>query len=171
MLHEIDYEDFRTNTLRCVRAVADHILPLDDGKRRIADAVLAAMHALALCCTLDAALPYRDELAFFQAVRAVLTKGDPTSTLNDEAREHALRQIISKAVVSSEVVDIFTAAGLPKPNVGILSDEFLENVRKMKEKISPSSSSSACSRERSVAASPPTWSRTASSLNSSTTRS
>lgn len=64
----------------------------------------------------------------------MLTKGDPSSKLDDEAREHALRQIISKAVVSSEVIDIFSAAGLKKPNVGILSDEFLEDVRAMKQK-------------------------------------
>lgn len=134
MLHGLNYSDFRTNALHRVRDAANHILGLEDGKRRFADSVLAAMQAFALCCTLDRAAEYRDEVAFFQAVRVVLTKGDPASTLDDEAREHALRQLISKAVVSPEVVDIFSAAGLKKPNVGILSDEFLEEVRKMKQR-------------------------------------
>ena len=134
MLHDVDYGAFRTNTLPLIRTAADHVLGLEDGKKRFADSVLAASQAFALCCTLDSALIYRDELAFFQAVRAVLTKGDPSSTLDDAAREHALRQIISRAVVSSEVIDIFSAAGLKKPNVGILSDEFLEDVRRMKQK-------------------------------------
>ncbi|HEY4358998.1 MAG TPA: type I restriction endonuclease subunit R [Acidobacteriaceae bacterium] len=134
MLHEVNYGAFRTNALPLIRNAADHILGLEDGKKRFADAVLAATQAFALCCTLDSALMYRDELAFFQAIRAVLTKGDPSSKLDDEAREHALRQIVSKAVVSSEVIDIFSAAGLKKPNVGILSDEFLEDVRAMKHK-------------------------------------
>ena len=132
--HEVDYRDFRTNALPRIREAANHVLGLDDGKKRFADAVLAASQAFALCCTLDAALLYRDELAYFQAIRAVLTKGDPSSRLDDATREHALRQIISRAVVSSEVIDIFSAAGLKKPNVGILSDEFLEDVRRLKQK-------------------------------------
>jgi type I restriction enzyme R subunit len=96
---------------------------------------LAASKAFALCCTLDAALAYRDELAFLQAVKAALTKhGGTDKRLTDEQKEHALRQIISRAVVSDEVVDIFAAAGLKRPDIGVLSDEFLEDVRHMKER-------------------------------------
>ena len=69
-----------------------------------------------------------------QAVRTVPTKRDPATALSDDAKEHALRQILSRAVVSAEVMDIFEAAGLERPDVGILSDEFLEDVRKLKEK-------------------------------------
>ena len=135
MLHGgVEYADFRTNAMRRVREAANHVLGLDDGKRRFADAVLAAMHAFVLCCTLDDATKYRDEIAFFQAVRTVLTKGDPSARLDNDAKEYALRQLVSRAVVSSEVIDIFSVAGLKKPNVGILSDEFLEDVRKMEEK-------------------------------------
>lgn len=134
MLHGVDYSGFRVNALKPMRAAADHILGLDDGKRRFADCVLRIMQAFALCCTLPEAAQYRDEIAFFQAVRAILTKRDPTSTLSDDAKEHALRQIISRALVSAEVMDLFSAAGLERPNVGILSDEFLEDVRRLKER-------------------------------------
>lgn len=134
ILHSVDYADFRTNALRRVRDAANHVLGLEAGKRRFADAVLAAMQAFALCCTLDSAATYRDEIAFFQAVRTVLTKGDPSSRLDDETKEHALRQLISRAVIAPGVIDIFSAAGLEKPNVGILSDEFMEEVRRMKQR-------------------------------------
>jgi type I restriction enzyme R subunit len=134
MLHGVDYSGFRVNALKPMRAAADHILGLDNGKRRFADCVLRMTQAYALCCTLPAAVEFREEIAFLQAVRIILTKRDPASALSDDAREHALRQILSRAVVSAEVMDIFKAAGLERPDVGILSDEFLEDVRKLKEK-------------------------------------
>jgi type I restriction enzyme, R subunit len=135
MLHGVAYEDFRTKAWQLLPAVANHVLGLDDGKKRFADAVLAASKAFALCCTLDEALAHRDELAFLQAVKAALTKhGGTDKKLTDEQKEHALRQIISRAVVSDEVIDIFSAAGLKRPNIGVLSDEFLEDVRHMKER-------------------------------------
>lgn len=135
MLHAVDYGDFRSQAWQLLPTVANHVLGLDDGKKRFADAVLAASKAFALCCTLDEALDYRDELAFLQAVKAALTKhGGTDKKLTDEQKEHALRQIISRAVVSDEVVDIFSAAGLKRPDIGVLSDEFLEDVRHMKER-------------------------------------
>jgi type I restriction enzyme R subunit len=135
MLHGFDYGTFRTQAWQLLPGVANHILGLDDGKKRFADTVLAASKAFALCCTLDAALMHRDEMAFLQAVKAALTKfGTSGKKLSDEQKEHALRQIISKAVVSAEVIDIFKAAGLNRPDIGILSDEFLEDVRHMKER-------------------------------------
>lgn len=134
MLYGLDYSGFRVNALKPMRAAADHILGLEDGKRRFADCVLRMTAAYALCCTLPGAVEYREEIAFMQAVRTVLTKRDPAAALSDDAKEHALRQILSRAVVSAEVMDIFKAAGLERPDVGILSDEFLEDVRKLKEK-------------------------------------
>ncbi len=135
MLHGFDYTAFRTQAWQLLPGVANHILGLEDGKKRFADTVLAASKAFALCCTLDEALIHRDELAFLQAVKAALTKfGTSGKKLSDEQKEHALRQIISKAVVSAEVVDIFKAAGLNRPDIGILSEEFLEDVRHMKER-------------------------------------
>lgn len=135
MLHGVDYADFRTKAWQLLPAVANHILGLEDGKKRFADAVLAATRAFALCCTLEEAFSHRDELAFLQAVKAALTKHSETDKkLTDEQKEHALRQIISRAVVSDEVIDIFAAAGLKRPDIGILSDEFLDDVRHMKER-------------------------------------
>lgn len=135
MLHGVEYGDFRTKAWQLLPAVANHVLGLDDGKKRFADAVLAASKAFALCCTLDEALAHRDELAFLQAVKAALTKhGSTDRKLTDEQKEHALRQIMSRAIVSDEVIDIFSAAGLKRPDIGVLSDEFLEDVRHMKER-------------------------------------
>ncbi len=135
MLHGCDYMEFRTQAWKLLPKVANHVLGQDDGKQRFGDAVLAASKAFALCCTLDQALEHRDELAFLQAVKAALTKhANQGQKLSDEQKEHALRQILSKAVVSAEVVDIFQAAGLNKPDIGILSDEFLADVRRMRER-------------------------------------
>ncbi|WP_237711916.1 DUF3387 domain-containing protein [Rhodanobacter sp. 115] len=135
MLHGYDYAAFRTQAWALLPGAANHVLGLDDGKQRFADQVLAATKAFALCCTLDAALAYRDELAFLQAIKSAITKRATTDTkLSDEQKEHALRQIISRAVVSDQVIDIFAAAGLKRPDIGVLSEEFLQDVRHMKER-------------------------------------
>jgi type I restriction enzyme R subunit len=135
MLHGFDYGPFRTKALVLLAGACNHILGQDDGKKRFADQVLAASKAFALCCTLDEALEYRDELAFFQAIKSALTKhGIQDKKLSDEAKEHALRQIISGALVSDEVIDIFATAGLNKPNIGILTDEFLDDVKHMEHR-------------------------------------
>lgn len=135
MLHGFDYTAFRTRAWQLLPGVANHVLGLEEGKKRFADTVLSASKAFALCCTLDEALAHRDELAFLQAVKAALTKfGSSGRKLSDEQKEHALRQIMSKAVVSAEVIDIFKAVGLNRPDIGVLSEEFLEDVRHMKER-------------------------------------
>jgi type I restriction enzyme R subunit len=135
MMHGFVYAQFRTKALSMLAGAANHILGLEDGKKRFADQVLSASKAFALCCTLDTALTYRDELAFFQAIKSALTKhGTQDSALTDEAKDHALRQIISGALVSDEVIDIFSAAGLNKPDIGILSDEFLDDVKHMQHR-------------------------------------
>ena len=135
MLHGFNYGQFRTKALVLLAGACNHILGQDDGKKRFADQVLAASKAFALCCTLDAALEFRDELAFFQAIKSALTKhGIQDKKLSDEAKEHALRQIISGALVSDEVIDIFATAGLNKPNIGILTDEFLDDVKHMEHR-------------------------------------
>lgn len=135
MLHGVDYAAFRTQAWQLLPTVADHVLGQDDGKTRFADTVLAASKAFALCCTLDEALAYRDELAFLQAVKAALIKHDGADkALTDEQKEHAMRQIISRAVVSDQVIDIFSAAGLKRPDISVLSDGFLEDVRHMQQR-------------------------------------
>ena len=91
--------------------------------------------AFTLCCTLDEAKAVREEVAFFQAVKVILTKREISQQKKtNEERELAIRQIISSAVVSEEVVDIFHAVGLEKPNIGILDDEFLAQVRNLPER-------------------------------------
>jgi type I restriction enzyme R subunit len=94
--------------------------------------------AFTLCCTLDEAKAVREEVAFFQAVKVILTKREISQQKKtDEARELAIRQIIRSAVVSEEVVDIFDAVGLDKPNIGILDDAFLAEVRNLPERNLP----------------------------------
>ncbi|WP_019867107.1 type I restriction enzyme endonuclease domain-containing protein [Methylovulum miyakonense] len=88
-----------------------------------------------LCCTLDEAKAEREEVAFFQAVKVLLTKKEISGKKKtNEERELAIRQIIGSAVVSEEVVDIFNAVGLDKPNIGILDQDFLNDVRNLPER-------------------------------------
>lgn len=145
MLHEFDYSGFKTGGHKTLAGAANHILSLRpppgqkdtklDGKKRFADAALALSKAFSLCCTLDEAKALRDEVAFMQAVKVILTKRDiSTQKKTDEQREVAIRQIISQAVVSENVVDIFDAVGLEKPNIGLLDDEFLAQVRNLPER-------------------------------------
>jgi len=135
LLHGYDYTDFLTASHKRLAGAANHVLGLKDGKKRFADAALAMSKAFTLCCTLDEAKAVREEVAFMQAVKVLLTKRELTSKkLTDERRELAIRQIIGSAVVSEEVVDVFDAVGLDKPNIGILDDEFLADVRNLPER-------------------------------------
>ena len=133
--HGFDYSDFLTGGHKTLAGAANYVLGLKDGKKRFADLALAMSKAFTLCCTLDEAKAVREEVAFFQAVKVILTKREITAQKKtDEERELAIRQIISSAVVSEEVVDIFDAVGLDKPNIGILDDAFLAEVRNLPER-------------------------------------
>jgi type I restriction enzyme R subunit len=134
-LHGYDYGDFLTASHKRLAGAANHILGLKDGKKRFADTALTMSKAFTLCCTLDEAKAVREEVAFFQAVKVILTKPEISKKkkTNDE-RELAIRQIIGSAVVSEEVVDVFDAVGLDKPNIGILDDDFLAEVRNLPER-------------------------------------
>jgi type I restriction enzyme, R subunit len=110
-------------------AAQEHILSQQDGKTRLLIVVTQLSQAFALAVPHKEAIRIRDDVAFFQAVRAVLAKNAPGERKTDEELDHAIRQIVSRAVVSDEVVDIFAAAGLQKPDISILSDEFLADVR------------------------------------------
>ena len=135
MLSDFDYSDFLTHGHKMLAGAANHVLGLKDGKKRFGDTALAMSKAFTLCCTLDEAKAVREEVAFFQAVKVILTKRDISQQKRtDEARELAIRQIIGSAVVSEEVVDIFNAVGLDKPNIGILDDAFLAEVRNLPER-------------------------------------
>ncbi len=133
--HGFDYSNFLTGGHKTLAGAANYVLGINDGKKRFADTALAMSKAFTLCCTLDEAKSVREEVAFFQAVKVILTKREfSAKKRTDEARELAIRQIISSAVVSEEVVDIFDAVGLDKPNIGILDDAFLAEVRNLPER-------------------------------------
>ncbi len=112
----------------------EHIYAQEDGKERFMTAVTALSQAFALAVPSDEAMAIRDDVAFFQTVRTWIAKTSTGESRTDEQLEHAIRQIVSNAVVSDEVVDIFTAAGLKKPDISILSDEFLAEVRGMPQR-------------------------------------
>src|SRR5260370_10262050 len=103
----------------------EHILAQKDGKSRLLQAVTELSKAFALAVPNDDALRIRDDVGFFQAVRAALIKNEPSERKSGEDLDHAIRHIISKAMVSEEAVDIFAAAGLKNPDLSSLSDEFL----------------------------------------------
>ncbi len=104
--------------------------------RRYGDAVLALSHAFALASASDAARDIRDELGFFQTVRAALVKSAPGGggSKTGADRDFALQQLVGRAVVSTEIVDILGAAGITSPDISILSDEFLAEIEGMEKK-------------------------------------
>ncbi len=138
LFHGLDWSKWVSGTpqerLSLLPAAQEHILSQEDGKNRLLRAVTELSQAFALAVPHEKALEIRDDVGFFQAVRAVLAKSTPGERKTDEELEHAIRQIISKAVVSDEVIDIFAAAGLKKPDISILSDEFLAEVRGMPQR-------------------------------------
>ena len=115
-----------------LRAAMDHVLGLPDGKARYFQAVSDLSKTFALAGATDEAAHLRDEVSLFQAVRAALVnRGEGEGRRSPEEVDAAIRQIVSRAIVSDEVVDIFAAAGIEKPKLSILSDEFLEEIREM----------------------------------------
>ena len=133
MYHGFDYSAYTTHAHRLLAPAANHILGLEEGKKRYADEVLALTKAYSLCGTLDEAKVHKEEIAFFQAVKAIIQKSGRTTPKTGNPNT-AIKQIIDNAVVSDGVEDIFSLAGLEKPNIGILSDEFLEDVANMQYK-------------------------------------
>ena len=115
-------------------AAQEHVLAQENGRERCLKAVRALSRAFALAVPHDEAMRIRDDVEFLQAVRAVLAKRAPGEARSDEELDMAIRQIVSRAVASEGVVDIFAAAGLEKPDISILSDEFLAEVRGMKRR-------------------------------------
>jgi type I restriction enzyme R subunit len=133
IFHGFDWSAFKTGTpqqrLSILPAAQEHVLAQTDGKPRLIRAVSELSKAFALAVPHAEALAIRDDVGFFQAVKAVLTKGAPESGRSPEDIDHAIRQLVSRAVASEGVIDIFAAAGLKKPDISILSEEFLTEVR------------------------------------------
>jgi type I restriction enzyme R subunit len=138
LFHGFDWSVWVSGTphqrLALLPAAQEHILRQEDGKNRLLRVVTDLSQAFALAVPHEAALSIRDDVGFFQAVRAVLAKGGAGEKKSDEELDHAIRQIVSNAVASDEVVDIFAAAGLKKPDISILSEEFLAEVRGLPQK-------------------------------------
>jgi type I restriction enzyme R subunit len=133
LFHGFDWAVWTTGTaaqkLQLIPPAQEHILAQENGKDRLLQVVTELSQAFALAVPHPEALGLRDDVAFFQAVRAALAKSDRKPRRGDEELDHAIQQLLSKAVAPGDVVDIFSAAGLKKPDISILSDEFLAEVR------------------------------------------
>ncbi|MCW8193379.1 type I restriction endonuclease subunit R [Proteobacteria bacterium 005FR1] len=136
-----DYSGFDTEALQLLPGAINHILSLPnasgelDGKKRFLDVVAAINKAFTLCATLDEVEPLKKEIAFLSAVKAAITKYTSVDKRRaDEEKNSALRQIIDNAIVAGGVADVFELVGLDKPNIGLLSDEFLDDVKNLPER-------------------------------------
>ena len=138
LLHGFDWTKWISGSpaerLSLLPPAQEHVLAQPEGKERFLRAVQELSQAFALAVPHVAALRIRDDVAFFQAVRAVLAKRAPGESEPEEELDLAVRQIVSRAVASERVVDIFAAAGLKKPDISILSEEFLAEVRGMPQR-------------------------------------
>lgn len=139
MYHGFHYEDYfdadTSKKLSMILAAEDHILGLENGKKRYIDEVTALSKAFAIAIPHDQAMDAKDEISFFQAVKARLAKFDSVGPgKTDEEIETTIRQVIDQALVSDQVIDVFDAAGIKKPDISILSDDFLMELKDMQHK-------------------------------------
>ncbi len=139
MYHSFPYEDYfeaeTSKKLSMILSAEEHILGLEDGKKRYIDEVTALSKSFAIAIPHEQAMDVKDEVSFFQAVKARLAKFDVTGTgRTDEEIETTIRQVIDKALVSEKVIDIFDAAGIKKPDISILSEDFLLELKGMEHK-------------------------------------
>jgi type I restriction enzyme R subunit len=139
MLHGFNWDKWTTGTpterLQLLPAAQEHILEQEDGKQRWIQVITELSRAFALCAASDEATAIRDDVSFFQAVQSALGKRTGGSRKTPEEIDAAVRQLVSKAITTDgQVIDVFTAAGLPKPDISILSDQFLAEVRGLKHK-------------------------------------
>jgi type I restriction enzyme R subunit len=139
LMHGFDWDKWTvgkpTERLALIPAGQEHILQQEDGKKRWVQVVTELSRAFALCASSDQATEIRDDVSYFQALQAALNKQSSTHQKTPEQIEAAIRQLVSKAITTEgQVIDVFTAAGLPKPDISILSDQFLAEVRGLKYK-------------------------------------
>ncbi|MBL7083405.1 MAG: type I restriction endonuclease subunit R [Candidatus Aminicenantes bacterium] len=139
MFHEFAYEEyFEADTgkkLSLILAAEEHILGLENGKKRYINEVTVLSQVFSIAIPHEQAMDVKDEVSFFQAVKSRLAKFDVTGTgKTDEEMETAIRQVIDKALVTEKVVDVFDAAGISKPDISVLSEEFLLEVKNMEHK-------------------------------------
>ena len=139
MMHGFNWDKWTTGKpaerLALIPAGQEHILEQADGKKRWVQVVTELSRAFALCAASDEATAIRDDVSFFQALQAALNKQTTNHRKTPEQIDAAIRQLVSKAITTEgQVIDVFTAAGLPKPDISILSDQFLAEVRGLKHK-------------------------------------
>ncbi len=139
MFHGFPYEHYfaadTSTKLSMILAAEDHIIGIENGKKRYIDEVTALSRAFSIAIPHEQAMDVKDEVSFYQAIKARLVKFDSTGTgKTDEEIETAIRQVIDKALVTEQVIDIFDAAGIKKPDISILSEEFLLEVQNMEHK-------------------------------------
>ena len=138
LFHGFDWTKWTTGTpqerLNLLPAAQEHVLAQEDGKERCLNAVRELSQAFALAVPHPETFRIRDDVGFFQAVRAALSKRATGEARPEEDLDLAVRQIISRAVASEGVLDIFAAAGLDKPDISVLSDEFLAEVQGMPQR-------------------------------------
>ena len=135
LLHPVDWSDYKKNALKLLPACLDNILEKNDGKRRYCDTVLSITKAFALCGTMEEAMEHSAEVAFHQAIRAPLIKKSGTGTDGEYKNvDFELKQLVSESLVGDGVADVFKIVGLESPDISILSDEFLAEVKKMPQK-------------------------------------
>ena len=120
--------------LQLLPAALEHVLAQEDGKTRCLKAVRELSQAFALAVPHPETVRIRDDVSLFQHVRAALSKRTGPDAKSDEELDHAVRQIVSRAVAPAGVLDVFAAAGLKKPDVSILSEDFLREVRDMRRR-------------------------------------
>lgn len=139
MFHSFDYSNYfasdTSKKLSLILSAEEHILGLDDGKKRFVNEVTALSKAFAIAIPHEQAMDVKDEVSFFQAIKARLSKFDINGTgRTDEEIETTIRQVIDKALVTEQVIDLFDAAGIKKPDISIFSEEFLAELKGMKHK-------------------------------------
>jgi len=138
LLHPLDWSDFRNSkeSLILLSSCLDHIYSIENGKKRFCDTVLKMTKAYALVSTTEKGKALTEELAFFQAIKSLLAKGDPEQGDGGAPKDFdfQLRQLMSDALVADGITDVFKVAGLEKPDISILSDQFLAEVSKIPQK-------------------------------------
>ena len=138
IFHGFDYSAWTSSSpaarLSVLPAAQEHVLAQESGKDRLLQVVTELSKAFALAVPHEEAIRIRDDVGFFQAVRTAIAKTQVGDRQGSVDIDHAIRQIVSKAIVSEQVIDIFAAAGLKNPDISILSDQFLADVRGMKHR-------------------------------------
>lgn len=135
ILNGCSIEGFKEQPFEVIAKVADFVSGLEDGVKRYSDAATALSRAYALVNSQQAAIEHREEVTLYQAIRVMLSKGDNAKKkVTDAERERLIKQALNNGLVPEGIVDIFAAAGLESPNIGLLSDEFLAGLEHMKYK-------------------------------------